>query len=218
MYTLSSKLKLTAIILIVVGAIGLVYGFISTPSNEEELKELLAADAHGEHDSNQVDATVEVEGHGSASDAHHEESSEAHGEKAHGEGEHGDSHMEHVLHQFQTKPWSALFVSAFFFGSGKDSGVGAESRFLSDCCLVPLPFVSIRAITSPTSFISFGSASISTTVPAAEEGISESTLSVPISSRISSRATGSPTFLRHSSIVPSVRDSPIFGITTSMII
>ena len=40
MYTLSSKLKLTAIILVIVGAIGLVYGFISTPSNEEELKEL----------------------------------------------------------------------------------------------------------------------------------------------------------------------------------
>ncbi len=115
MYTLSSKLKLTAIILVIVGAIGLVYGFISTPSNEEELKELLAADAHGEHDSNQVEATGEVEGHGSASDAHHEESSGAHGETAHGEGEHGDSHMEHVLHQFQTKPWSALFVSAFFF-------------------------------------------------------------------------------------------------------
>ena len=116
MYTLSSKLKLTAIILVIVGAIGLVYGFISTPSNEEELKELLAADAHGEHggeEHHEASATTEL--HGETVDAAHGESVEEHGETAHGEGEHGDSHMEHVLHQFQTKPWSALFVSAFFF-------------------------------------------------------------------------------------------------------
>ncbi|WBL22021.1 MULTISPECIES: quinol:cytochrome C oxidoreductase [unclassified Zunongwangia] len=120
MYTLSSKLKLTAIILIVVGAIGLVYGFISTPSNQEELKELMASDAHGEHSSDHVEATANIEGHG-AEENHHASSAEvhenetAHETEAHGEAEHGDEHMEHVLHQFQTKPWSAVFVSGFFF-------------------------------------------------------------------------------------------------------
>ncbi|MDN3596268.1 quinol:cytochrome C oxidoreductase [Zunongwangia endophytica] len=124
MYTLSSKLKLTAIILVVVGAIGLVYGFISTPSNQEELKELMASDSHGEHGSDggdQIEATANMEEHSGAEEAHHADSAEAHkneashGEEAHGEGEHSDEHMEHVLHQFQTKPWSAIFVSAFFF-------------------------------------------------------------------------------------------------------
>ena len=115
MYTLSSKLKLTAIILVIVGAIGLVYGFISTPSNEEELKELLAADAHGEHGAEHDESSVTTEEHGMAIDEGHAKASEGHGESAHAEGEHGDSHMEHLLHQFQTKPWSAMFVSAFFF-------------------------------------------------------------------------------------------------------
>ena len=115
MYTLSSKLKLTAIILVIVGAIGLVYGFISTPSNEEELKELLAADAHGEHGAEHDEASATTAEHGMAVGEAHAASSKEHGETAHAAGEHGDSHMEHLLHQFQTKPWSALFVSAFFF-------------------------------------------------------------------------------------------------------
>ena len=55
-------------------------------------------------------------------------------------------------------------------------------------------------------------------IPAAEEGISESTLSVPISNNISSNSIDSPTFFLHSRIVPSLMDSPIFGITTSTII
>ena len=38
MYTLPSKLKFFAIILMVVGALGIVSGFLSTPSNTEELK------------------------------------------------------------------------------------------------------------------------------------------------------------------------------------
>ena len=38
MYTLSSKLKLTAIIFIVVGAIGMIYGFLAAPSSIEEVE------------------------------------------------------------------------------------------------------------------------------------------------------------------------------------
>jgi branched-chain amino acid transport system permease protein len=49
-------------------------------------------------------------------------------------------------------------------------------------------------------------------------GISASTLSVPISNSISSVAMVSPTPFRHSKIVPSVIDSPILGITTSVIL
>ena len=78
--------------------------------------------------------------------------------------------------------------------------------------------LSILAITFPTSTTSFGFANISTTTPSAEEGISESTLSVPISRSISSNAIGSPTSFLHSKMVPSVMDSPILGITISIII
>ena len=78
--------------------------------------------------------------------------------------------------------------------------------------------LSILAITLPTSITSFGFAKISIITPSAMEGISESTLSVPISNKISSIAIESPTRFFHSKIVPSVMDSPILGITTSIII
>ena len=57
---------------------------------------------------------------------------------------------------------------------------------------------------------------ISCSVPAAGDGISASTLSVEISNSGSSRWTVSPTFLSHLVSVPSVIDSPIWGITTSV--
>ena len=78
--------------------------------------------------------------------------------------------------------------------------------------------VSILAMTLPTSITSFSAARISTKVPDTAEGISESTLSVPISRNNSSFSTKSPTFFRHSRTVPSMMDSPIFGIIMSTII
>src|SRR5665213_4282869 len=57
---------------------------------------------------------------------------------------------------------------------------------------------------------------ISVSVPATGEGISASTLSVEISKMGSSRAIVSPTFLSHLVMVPSVMDSPIWGIMTSV--
>src|ERR1019366_2729937 len=57
---------------------------------------------------------------------------------------------------------------------------------------------------------------ISCNVPAAGDGISASTLSVEISNSGSSRSTVSPTFFSHLVSVPSVIDSPIWGITTSV--
>ncbi len=102
MYTLSNRLRLFSIILMVVGGIGLVSGFLTTPGTVEEVKEMMAAhDAHGG-------------GHG---ESHAEES--GHGDQSHGEAtvdEHGgDAHYEHVLHQLQNKPWASLYVAAFFF-------------------------------------------------------------------------------------------------------
>ncbi|RAV28549.1 quinol:cytochrome C oxidoreductase [Sinomicrobium soli] len=90
MYTFSNKLRLSAFVLMIVGVLGLGYGFLAAPATVEEAKAMVA-DAH--------------HGHG-----------DAHGEAAQAHEEHHDaSHDEHLLHQLQNKPWAALYVAAFFF-------------------------------------------------------------------------------------------------------
>ncbi|WP_281989290.1 quinol:cytochrome C oxidoreductase [Aquimarina aggregata] len=97
MYTLSNRLRLFSIILMVVGLVGLVIGFADRPGSIEEVKEMMAAhDAHGG-------------GHGEAVQA--ASHGESHAEDAHG----GDAHYEHILHQLQNKPWASLYIAAFFF-------------------------------------------------------------------------------------------------------
>jgi hypothetical protein len=59
---------------------------------------------------------------------------------------------------------------------------------------------------------------ISVRTPAPGDGISASTLSVEISNSGSSRSTVSPTFLIQRTMVPSAIDSPIWGITTLVVI
>lgn len=90
MYTLPNKLKLFAFIFMVLGAIGMIIGFMNAPSSKEEVKEMLAN--HNSHET-----VVATDGNTDA--AAHEE----------------DAHYEHVMHQMQNRPWSALYVSAFFF-------------------------------------------------------------------------------------------------------
>ncbi len=104
MYTLPSKLRLFSIVLMVVGAIGLVAGFVSAPSTVGDVKELLASH-HNSHGASKKDHDV-VDGHGTSDSAEAHESADAHG---------GDAHYEHVLHQLQNKPWAALYIAAFFF-------------------------------------------------------------------------------------------------------
>ncbi|WP_411030065.1 quinol:cytochrome C oxidoreductase [Spongiimicrobium sp. 3-5] len=101
MYTFSNRLKIASFILMAVGLLGIGIGFVSAPATVEEAKAIVAS-----HD----------DGHGAA---HGEEASHAvpadHGaESAHDTG-HSASHDEHLLHQLQNKPWSALYVAAFFF-------------------------------------------------------------------------------------------------------
>ena len=72
-------------------------------------------------------------------------------------------------------------------------------------------------MTAPTSTVSPSAASSSARVPATGDGTSVSTLSVEISSKISSLSTLSPGFFNHRRILPSWIDSPILGITTSVI-
>ncbi|UGU14309.1 quinol:cytochrome C oxidoreductase [Sinomicrobium kalidii] len=97
MYTFSSKLRLSAFVLMIVGILGLGYGFLAAPGTVAEAKAMVT-DAHhgGGHDG----AEVAHDAHGTQDEAH---------------AEHDSSHDEHLLHQLQNKPWAALYVAAFFF-------------------------------------------------------------------------------------------------------
>jgi len=108
MYTLPNKLKLFAIILMVVGAVGIVSGFLATPSTTAEVKEMLKDSTHGgDHG---TEATT-AESHEVAEDSHNTEGHVEEGDNAHSE----EAHLEHVMHQLQNRPWSSLYIASFLF-------------------------------------------------------------------------------------------------------
>lgn len=96
MYTFSNKLKTFSIVLMILGIVGIAYGFLSVPNSVEEVEQILAShhDTHGSHDVHAVDAH-------SAHDA------DAHADH--------QKHLEHVYHQLQNKPWTAVYVACIFF-------------------------------------------------------------------------------------------------------
>jgi hypothetical protein len=100
-YTLPSKLKLFAVILMVIGAVGIGAGFLSAPGSTEELKEMMAA--NGEDTAEESRDTAAAAAH---DDQTHRASHNAADE---------EKHLEHTLHQLQNRPWSALYVACFFF-------------------------------------------------------------------------------------------------------
>ena len=141
MYTFSSKLKTFSFILIILGVLGIGYGFLTAPKNIEEVEKILAANEHGEHHAEathetKVEAPIapvveekqaveEVSKDTTAIDTtkaaavvpveSHKEvapKKEVSEEEAHKEHQ---AHLEHVLHQLQNKPWSALYVACIFF-------------------------------------------------------------------------------------------------------
>ncbi len=103
MYEFSGKLKMVAIVLMVLGALGLGYGFLTGSNNSvEDAKEAIAHHEAEQHD------------------AQHQEGETAHHEASHDE--HADSHDEHavdpVAHaqsQMNNRPWAAVYVPLFFF-------------------------------------------------------------------------------------------------------
>jgi len=98
MYTFSNRLKIGAIILMGIGVLGMGIGFVSVPGTVDEAKEMVAAhdDGHGEEHAEEEDHGVAGADHAATS-------------------EHDEAHDEHLLHQLQNRPWSALYVAAFFF-------------------------------------------------------------------------------------------------------
>ncbi|PNQ74028.1 quinol:cytochrome C oxidoreductase [Hanstruepera neustonica] len=112
MYTFSNKLKTVSIALMIIGALGVGYGFMTSHKSFEEVETILTEEA-----SHHGGGHGEEAAHGTSHDAHAAEA-------AHGEG-HADSaeeqvdehtkHVEHVQHQIANRPWSAFYVAAFFF-------------------------------------------------------------------------------------------------------
>jgi hypothetical protein len=108
MYTISNKLKTFSIALIILGLLGVGYGFMTSHKSFEDVETMLAEET-----------SLHGGGHGEVA-SHDEHASEtAHIEDAsHAEGSSVDAHtehVEHVQHQIANRPWSALYVAAFFF-------------------------------------------------------------------------------------------------------
>ena len=112
-YKFSTQIKRLSIALIIIGAVGIAFGFYSAPSNVEEAKEIVASMSHGDgHGGDHGD------GHGGDhGDGHGGDHGDSHG------GDHGDSHGggheydhdKHVFNQLHNKPWAAIYVPALFF-------------------------------------------------------------------------------------------------------
>ena len=92
----------------VVGFLGLTYGFLTTPKTVDQATAMVTDAHHGD-------------GHGSIHDSHGDDhKTDTHDQGHHQPANHGDEHQEdhhgeHLLHQLQNKPWAALYVAAFFF-------------------------------------------------------------------------------------------------------
>jgi hypothetical protein len=102
MYTFSSKLKTFSIALMILGALGIGYGFFTAPKTTDDIKEMMqhADDTHGsstEHDT--------TENHVATTDEH----------TAKADTDEEADHLEHALTQAQNRPWAAVYVSMIFF-------------------------------------------------------------------------------------------------------
>jgi len=102
MYKFSKRLKIVAFSLMFVGLVGIVWGFMNAPSTVEEAKEMIASHATS-HDSGHADEATTHKVEATHNDGHDTVTS------------HDASHDEHVFHQLQNRPWSALYVAIFFF-------------------------------------------------------------------------------------------------------
>ena len=96
MYTFSSKLKTFSLVLMIIGFLGIGYGFLTAPKDIQEVEIIIKADAHG-HEGGEAHQ-LEGAKHLSASElkAEHQE------------------HLEQVLTQLQNKPWAALYIACIF--------------------------------------------------------------------------------------------------------
>jgi len=117
MYTFPNKLRNLAIAFMVIGFLGLAYGFINAPKTIEEAKAMVASsngEGHGEsHDETTTTNHGQEDTH-AVSESHETSVVDDHASSSHQE-THDSSHDQHLFHQLSNKPWAAFYVAAFFF-------------------------------------------------------------------------------------------------------
>jgi hypothetical protein len=106
-YIFTKNIRNLSIVLIIIGLLGLGYGFLSAPSSVSEAKEMVA----GAHHSDEHGVSLNHDEKSSHNDDDHQNSSH---DRKHAE-DHSVDHDEHLLHQLQNRPWAALYVAALFF-------------------------------------------------------------------------------------------------------
>ena len=98
-YKFSNQIKVLSISLILIGLLGILYGFYVAPTTVEEAKEIVSSMSH---DSDYGGSSYAESDHGD-SDHGHESSG------------HEYDHDKHVFNQLHNKPWAAIYVPALFF-------------------------------------------------------------------------------------------------------
>ncbi|WP_191858174.1 quinol:cytochrome C oxidoreductase [Hanstruepera ponticola] len=117
MYTFSKKLKTVSIALMLIGALGVVYGFMTSHKSFEEVETMLAEEAshHGGGHEAETKAHVVAGDTDHSDNTHQDNTHDALADVEHHAADEHAEHVEHVQHQIANRPWSALYVAAFFF-------------------------------------------------------------------------------------------------------
>lgn len=117
MYTFSKKLKTVSIALMIIGALGVVYGFMTSHKSFEEVETMLAEEAshHGGGHEAETKAHVVAGDTDHSDNTHQDNAHDALADVEHHAADEHAEHVEHVQHQIANRPWSALYVAAFFF-------------------------------------------------------------------------------------------------------
>ncbi|WP_298894126.1 quinol:cytochrome C oxidoreductase [uncultured Psychroserpens sp.] len=118
-YKISNRLRLTAIVLMIVGVLGVSYSFVTSGKTFEQVETMLANESHhggGHGEEAGHDKVADHDTH--ASEESHAETAghdnaESHG--AHAEVDEHTKHVNHVMHAMHKRPWAAIYVAAFFF-------------------------------------------------------------------------------------------------------
>ena len=114
-YKFSKQIKRFSIILTIIGAIGIAFGFYNAPSNVEESKEIVAKMSHDGYGGNHSEGHADGHEGDSYGEGYNEGHAGGYGEDSHGASGHEYDHDKHVFHQLQNKPWAAIYVPALFF-------------------------------------------------------------------------------------------------------
>ncbi|OUS01311.1 quinol:cytochrome C oxidoreductase [Flavobacteriales bacterium 33_180_T64] len=110
MYTFSNRLRVVAIALMILGAIGVAYGFMTSHKDFDQVETLLASESH------HGEGHGETAGHDEAKDHDSHVTEASHAEPAeHAQVDEHTKHVNHIMHAMHKRPWAALYVAAFFF-------------------------------------------------------------------------------------------------------